>query len=255
MFGKALTSIAAVAAIGFAPAAHADIIKKDENGFVVRHMAEVKASPQDVYKTLRAPAKWWSPEHSWTGDAKNFYMDAQAGGCFCELIPAAREGDERGSVEHMRIVFAQPGKLMRLSGGLGPLQSEAVNGTLTIAIKPTSKGTTIVGFEYIVGGYMRYEMDTISSAVDGVIGEQLSRFSKLLGPINSDPSEANSDDEPAVESNTIEKDIAIKPKDKNKVEEKSNTKSTDTKEKSKFDEEFDNYKPSAPKKDAADDGE
>jgi len=240
MLDKAFVMIAAIATIGISPVAHAEVIKKDDNGFVVRHKAEVKASPQDVYKTLRAPAKWWSPDHSWTGDSKNFYMDAQAGGCFCELIPSAKDGDERGSVEHMRIVFAQPGKLMRLSGALGPLQSEAVNGSLTIAIKATSKGTTIVGFEYVVGGYMRYDMDTISEAVDGVIGEQLSRFSKILGPVT----DASGDDE-------SDEDIAADPKDDKAAEEKSDAKNTDDTKKSKFDEEFDDYEPSAPEKETS----
>ena len=52
--------------------------------------------------------------------------ELKAGGCLCEKIPA-----EGGSVEHLRIVFARPGRLLRAQGGLGPLQGEAVVGTLT----------------------------------------------------------------------------------------------------------------------------
>ena len=255
MFDKAMVWMAAATAtFAFAPAAQAEIIKKDEAGFVVRHTVEVKASPLDVYKTLRAPARWWSPDHSWTGDAKNFYMDAQAGGCFCELIAPVKEGEDRGSVEHMRIVFAQPGKLLRLSGGLGPLQSEAVNGTLTIAIKATPKGTTIVGFEYIVGGYMRYDMDTISSAVDGVVGEQILRLSKLLGPIdsaeslpaNDEADEASADEDAEVEAVEEAERVEGEP-----IEEEDAAEEPE--EKSKFDEEFGDYTPSAPENSSASD--
>ncbi len=171
------------ATLAVAPAAQAEVIEKSENGFVVRHKAQVKASPDDVFNMLRSPAKWWSAQHSWTGDADNFYMDAQAGGCFCEQIPAEKEGGKRGSVEHMRIVYAQPGKMLRLSGALGPLQSEALSGTLTIAIKANKDATTTIGFEYVVGGFMRFKMDQIAPAVDQVIGEQISRLSMQLGPL------------------------------------------------------------------------
>ena len=131
---------------------------------------------------LRAPAKWWSPEHSWTGDAENFYMDAQATGCFCELIPAPKEGGTRGSVEHMRIIYAEPGKMLRLAGSLGPLQAEAVQGSMTISLKPGETGT-IIRFEYVVGGYMRFPVERIAPAVDGVVGEQVIRLAKILGPV------------------------------------------------------------------------
>src|SRR3546814_2102070 len=86
---------------------------------------------------LRTPDKWWSAEHSWSGDAANFWLDSQAGGCFCEKLPGVAG---MGSVQHARILFAQPNAMMRLSGAFGPLQGEAVTGMLTIQIKPTDAG-------------------------------------------------------------------------------------------------------------------
>lgn len=183
VFAKKLTALMAVAGtMVFSSAASADIIKQDDNGFFVAHQIEVAATADEAYAMLRAPAKWWSPEHSWTGDADNFYMDAQATGCFCELIPASQEGGPRGSVEHMRIVYAQPGKMLRLSGSLGPLQAEAVQGSMTISLKPSEMGT-IIRFEYVVGGYMRFPVEGIAPAVDSVVGEQVSRLAKILGPV------------------------------------------------------------------------
>ena len=106
----------------------------------------------------------------------------QAGGCFCETIPEV-DGPSgftlQGSVEHMRVVQAYPEVALRMVGNLGPLQSEPVAGVLTIAITTVDEGTRIV-WEYNVGGSMRYEVDVISKAVDGVMGAQLAALAKPL---------------------------------------------------------------------------
>src|SRR3546814_8253213 len=81
-----------------------------------------------------------------------------------------------GSVEHMRVIQAYPERALRMQGALGPLQSEAVTGILTIAISEVEDGTRIV-WEYVVGGHMRFEIPVIAKAVDGVMSQQ------LAGPI------------------------------------------------------------------------
>lgn len=172
---RILTILAAVLAI---VPAQAKVIDQSEAGFTVAHSAQVAAAPEDVWKMLRMPQKWWSKEHSWSGDAANFWLDSQAGGCFCEKLPGP--AGDLGSVQHARILFAAPGKLLRLSGALGPLQAEAVTGTLTIQIKPTATGSAI-RFDYVVGGYMRMKVADIAPAVDAVIGEQLVGLAKALG--------------------------------------------------------------------------
>jgi len=162
-----------------APPAAAKIIDQSDIGFTVAHTAQVAAAPEDVWKMLRMPDKWWSKEHSWSGDAANFWLDSQAGGCFCEKLPA-EAGGTMGSVQHARILFAKPNELMRLSGAFGPLQGEAVTGTLTIQIKKTPTGSAI-RFDYVVGGYMRFKVADIASGVDKVLGEQLIGLAKALG--------------------------------------------------------------------------
>ena len=174
----ALSMALAAALLAIPTSASAKVIDQSDAGFTAAHSARVAASPADVWKMLRAPQNWWSAEHSWTGDAANFWMDAQAGGCFCEKLPGG-EG-MLGSVQHARIVFAKPGELLRLSGALGPLQGEAVTGTLTIQIKP-AEGGSIIRFDYVVGGYMRFKVADIAPAVDGVIGQQLAGLAKALG--------------------------------------------------------------------------
>ena len=151
------SALFAAATLSATPAG-AKVIDQSEIGFTVAHTAQVAATPEDVWKMLRSPDKWWSKDHSWSGDAANFWLDSQAGGCFCEKLPDAGSGSGSGlgSVQHARIIFARPNQMLRLSGAFGPLQGEAVTGTLTIQIKETPTGSAL-RFDYVVGGYMRFK--------------------------------------------------------------------------------------------------
>ena len=82
----------------------------------------------------------------------------------------------------MRVVYAERGRVLRLSGGLGPLQAEAANGTLTMFLKPVEGGTRIM-WEYVVGGYMRTKPAVIAPAVDAVLAQQLGRLVGRIGPL------------------------------------------------------------------------
>ncbi len=162
--------------------AFAEIKAQGDNGFNVVHIATVEAQPDVIWKRLITPKDYWSSAHSWSGSVDGFTLDPRAGGCFCELIQdkdAKGKPKTIGSVEHMRVIFAQPGKVLRMQGALGPLQSEAILGTLTVAINPVKDGTgTTVSFSYVAGGYMRYKISEIAPAVDKVIGEQFARLIK-----------------------------------------------------------------------------
>jgi hypothetical protein len=162
--------------------AHAEVTEKSDAGFVTSASAEVAGkTPMQVWQALIAPQKWWNKLHSWSGDSANMFLDAQAGGCFCELLPldkAAPEGVRRGSVEHARVISAMPGKMLRMSGGFGPLQAEAMQGVLTVQLKANKQGTTI-SWIYIIGGYMRIKPDDIAPMVDKVMGEQLTRLAEF----------------------------------------------------------------------------
>ena len=77
----------------------------------------------------------------------------------------------------MTVVFADPGRLLRLDGGLGPLQSMAVSGVLTFELKPGEKGTD-VEVTYVVGGYSRGGFKDIASGVDAVLAAQIARYQR-----------------------------------------------------------------------------
>lgn len=176
----------AAAALGGAPLA-AEVTEEKPSGFVSRNEVIVTASPKEVWLALISPAGWWRSEHTWSGASANLTLTPQAGGCFCENIPEVDTPGKftlQGSVEHMRVIQAYPEKALRMQGALGPLQSEPVNGILTIAISEAKGGTRIV-WEYNVGGSMRYEVPVIAKAVDGVMGSQIAALAKLLGPVSA----------------------------------------------------------------------
>ena len=181
------------------PPASAEVIASSESGFVTRAAAEVPADPAATWVALIAPQNWWNKAHTFSGDSANLYLDAQGGGCFCEKLPLkdGAPGTRGGSVAHMRVVYADPGKALRMVGSLGPLQSEALTGTLTISLKPDGAGTRIV-MEYVVGGYMRYKVEEIAPAVDKVLAEQLAGLSASLGATaDAEPDAVPSEPKPA----------------------------------------------------------
>jgi len=178
----AFRAILGIATLCSMTAANAEVTNTADNGFTVQHQIVVSGDNEAVWKAMISPSRYWNSEHSWTGDAENFYLVPQAGGCFCELIRTTSDDNIKssdGSVQHMRVIYAHNNKMLRMSGALGPLQGEAVTGTLTMLLQPQGD-TTVVRFTYKVGGYMEIPIDQIAPAVDGVIGEQLTRLSALF---------------------------------------------------------------------------
>lgn len=171
---------AALAAPEFA---QAEVMAQGDGGFVVREVVEVPAAVPDAWRTLVKPAAWWSDEHTFSGSAANLTLDPVTGGCFCEKLAPAKEagaGGAPGGVQHMRVVYVEPGRALRMTGALGPLQSEALLGTMTVTLKTAGRGTRIL-IEYVVGGYMRFKPEQIAPAVDRMLGQQLRNLAGKLG--------------------------------------------------------------------------
>ena len=169
-------------ALAVSPAA-AEVAASSDRGFASHNEVLVDASAAQAWTAMLRPGEWWNGEHTYSGDPTNLYIDPQATGCFCEKLPATKDapaGARPGSIEHMHVIYAAPARVLRMSGGLGPLQSEAVKATLTITLKPVDGGTRIL-WEYVVGGYMRQKMPELAPLVDKVLLEQLSRLAAKLG--------------------------------------------------------------------------
>lgn len=164
----------------FAAPAHANVTTASEMGFAIRHEVLIAADSAAVYDLLVHPARWWNGEHSYSGNASNLRMDAWAGGCFCELVPAS-DSKATASVEHGHILYAAPGRHLRLSGALGPLQSEAVIGTLDFDLIPADKSTRVI-LTYVVGGFSRTPHIVMAPVVDRVLGGQLHRLRQAAEP-------------------------------------------------------------------------
>ncbi|MCJ2182692.1 SRPBCC family protein [Novosphingobium sp. 1949] len=180
--GGLLLAVAVVAAVP--QVANAKVATVTDGGFVVRHLVTVPADVETTWDTLLKPSGWWDSAHTWSGDAANLSIDPKAGGCFCEILPNpdSPRAAPRGSVEHMRVVYIERARVLRLSGALGPLQSDAVTGTMTIQLKPAAGGKgTMVLLEYVVGGYMRRSTQAMAPAVDQMLGGQMEGLVKALG--------------------------------------------------------------------------
>ncbi len=86
----------------------------------------------------------------------------------------------------MRVLTVMPGSVLRMSGALGPLQSEGLTGTLTVTLFATDAGTLIT-WDYITGGEARYSLEQFGPLVDGVQAEFLGGLAAQLGgPIEGD---------------------------------------------------------------------
>lgn len=167
--------IVAAATFFVAITARAEVQEVKDGAFTTQSVILVNVPPAVAYRAVTQLPKWWDPAHTWSGAAKNLVLEAKAGGCFCEKLA------EGGSVQHARVVFAQPGKLLRLDGALGPLQDMAVTGVLTFAMAPDGPGTRIT-LTYRVSGALSMDATTLAPGVDQVLNSQ---FDRLRGYANA----------------------------------------------------------------------
>ena len=178
---SALVTAAALALALFSAPARADVVASGEGGFVSRNTATIAASPDAVWDVLVRPSLYWNPQHSYYGEADQLFLTFGPDGCFCEIVASAPEDaiEDLAFVEHARVVRTAPGEMLRLSGAFGPLQGEALTGTLTVALRPDGAGTR-VEWTYVVGGYAEFSLPEVAPVVDMVMAEQLSRLADAV---------------------------------------------------------------------------
>jgi hypothetical protein len=86
----------------------------------------------------------------------------------------------------MEVVFVAPGKTLVMTGGLGPLQSIAATGSLTIQLSSFNGGAKL-DLTYAVGGYLKAGMNTLAVPVNAVLTEQFTRLKNLAEQDNPAP--------------------------------------------------------------------
>lgn len=148
----------------------ADVLETSPGSLTVESGVIVEAAPEVAFETFTtALPKWWDSAHTWSGDAKNLSLEPRAGGCFCEQLPA------KGSVQHGRVIFAQPGQLLRLDAALGPFQEMAIQGVLTFRFAADGKSTRVT-LNYRVSGAITMDPAKLAPMADAMLAGQMRRF-------------------------------------------------------------------------------
>jgi len=148
----------------------AEVSDSAENGFTTAHEVLVNAPRARVWQAaVERIGQWWSDDHTVNGDAGRMAIESVPQGCFCEMF------ENGGGIVHMTVTFVNPGVMLRMTGGLGPLGLMGVNGNMIWEFFDESEGTR-VRFTYAVGGYRPGGLDAVALPVDYVIGEALARL-------------------------------------------------------------------------------
>lgn len=79
----------------------------------------------------------------------------------------------------MTVIYAEPGKLLRLAGGLGPLQDLALTGVMSWKLTEAN-GRTTIEVTYKVGGYAPGGVGAMAAPVDAVLGAQVKRLAQYV---------------------------------------------------------------------------
>jgi len=145
----------------------AEVKLLSEQGFVIKNEVETHIEHQAVWNALIDHVDlWWPKDHTWWGKDGTMSIAPTAGGCFCEFASGNR------SAEHMRISFVEPGHLLRMTGGLGPLQGMGMFGALDWRLTTTDKVTKLT-LTYTVQGFSAEGFDQLAPVVSKVQNLQL----------------------------------------------------------------------------------
>ena len=167
MYLRSLRSCVALASLATLDGAPAAVIDATANGFTIENTVEVPADAMTAWKALVDDVgTWWPRDHTWWGEASELTIEPRAGGCFCE-----RNGAQQA--QHLQVTFVDPGKLLRFTGGLGPLQGMGLNGVLEFRLAPGADGGTAITLFYRAGGYTPDDLKGFAAVVDQVQAQQL----------------------------------------------------------------------------------
>ena len=146
--------------------ARAEVKDVSPSGFTIENSQVVPVDAMTAWNALVDDVgRWWPKDHTWWGDASKLSIQARAGGCFCEI-------DGPRQAAHMTVSFVDPGKTLRMTGGLGPLQGMGFSGALEWRFAPVEGGTRITLY-YRAGGYGPDDIGSLVPVIDRVQAAQL----------------------------------------------------------------------------------
>jgi hypothetical protein len=159
--------------------AQAEVRDASASGFTIENFEVVPVDTATAWHGLVDDIDaWWPKDHSWWGTGSKLSIDARAGGCFCELAGTRQ-------AQHMAVVFVDPGKTLRMTGGLGPLQGMGLSGALEFRLVPVEgaapeDSATRITLYYRVGGYSPDDLAKFAPVVDRVQAQQLAGLANHL---------------------------------------------------------------------------
>ena len=153
--------------------AHAEVKDSTRAGFTVENSVLIAAAPTRVWQAMTADIdQWWPKDHSWWGKAAKLSIDARAGGCFCEIAGAQQ-------AQHLQVVFVDPQKTLRMTGGLGPMQGMGLHGVAEWTLQAEGPSTRVT-WRYRAGGYSPDDLGALAPVVDKVQAQQLDGLARWL---------------------------------------------------------------------------
>jgi hypothetical protein len=171
---------AVLAAALYALPAEPAVKSSSPAGFTIENSEIVPVDAATAWRALVEDVdRWWPRDHTWWGAESKLSIEARAGGCFCEI---AGERQAR----HMAVVFVDPPLVLRMTGGLGPLQGMGLHGALEWRFEPAEGGTRIT-LRYQAGGYTPDDLAKFAPVVDKVQGIQLGGLATFLRSLAQHP--------------------------------------------------------------------
>jgi uncharacterized protein YndB with AHSA1/START domain len=158
----------------------AEVTAVSANGFTSTHTHTLPLPPQEAWTLLTDGLnRWWDASHSYSTVAGNLSLvigaDGNKGGCLCERL------DEGGWVEHLRVIFVQPGETLRLQGALGPLVDMGMQGVMRWTLEPAEGDpeSTMFTSRYVVTGHLEGGFEQLAPVVDQVNGGHFIRLERV----------------------------------------------------------------------------
>ena len=170
MVSRFLTITAMAAALSLPVGA--DVVRAAPDGFQI-HLVRSSDLPSNLqYARMADLAAWWSPSHTYSGDAENLSLSSVSpGGQWLETW----DGGEVRHGEVIAVLHQGGNHMVRFDASLGPLQGIGVEAVLTVSISADGAGSEVT-MDYFVTGAGFQALNDIAPIVDGVLTEQIDRL-------------------------------------------------------------------------------
>lgn len=149
----------------------AEVVHADNHGFEIRQSVLVRLPPDQALTAFTNVPDWWIADHTYSNNTANLSLDPRPGGCLCEKFPGG------GGVEHMRVTYYEPGKYLIMTGAMGPLLYEAVNGIMNVSVEPEA-GQTRLTIDYRASGFASGGAIKFAGIVDHMLGDTIQHYER-----------------------------------------------------------------------------